>query len=67
MSVLSRPLAEMSALSKTAAIAEAYGISAISAPFRLLPRKRLTDTYLSDPALRHDHPPEDEEPIRLVR
>ncbi len=67
MGVLLKPLAEISALSKAAAIAEAYGVSAISAPLRLLPRKRLTDTYLSDPALRHDHPPEDEEPIRLVR
>ena len=68
MGVLVKPLAEMSALAKTAAIAEAYGMSALAAPFRLLPRKRLTDTYLSDPALRHEqHPPEDEEPIRLVR
>src|SRR3954469_18031804 len=67
MGVLTKPLVQMSALSKTAAIAEAYGMSAIAAPFRLLPRKRLTDTYLSDPALRHEHPPEDEEPIRLVR
>src|SRR3954471_1366353 len=66
MGVLTKPLAEMSALSKTAAIAEAYGMSAIAAPFRFLPRKRLTDTYLSDPALRHAHSPEDEEPIRLV-
>lgn len=66
--VLTEPLAEMSAWTKTAAIAEAYGMSALSAPLRLLPRKRLTDSYLSDPALRHDQPPsEDEEPIRLVR
>jgi hypothetical protein len=65
--VLTQPLSEISARSKTSAIAEAYGVSAISAPLRLWPRKRLTDTYLRDPALRHDQPPEDEEPIRLVR
>jgi hypothetical protein len=60
----------MSAFSKAAAIAEAYGTSLISAPLRLLPRRRLTDTYLRDAAvLRHaDASPEEEEhPVRLVR
>ena len=51
MGVLTRPLAEMSALEKGLAIAEAYGTSLATAPFRLLPKKRLTDTYLQDPAV----------------
>ena len=67
MGVLVKPFAEMSALSRTAAIAEAYGTSLISAPLRMWPRRRLTDTYLADPALSRHAPPEDEEPIRLVR
>jgi hypothetical protein len=66
MGVLERPLAQMSALSKAAAIAAAYGSSLLRAPLRLLPRRRLTDTYLRDPAMKRVAP-SDEEPIRLVR
>lgn len=51
MGVLTRPLEEMSALEKGLAIAEAYGSSLATAPLRLLPKKRLTDTYLQDPAV----------------
>jgi hypothetical protein len=61
--VLDRPLAEMSALSKAGAVAEAYLLTGASLPLRLLPRKRLTDAYLRDPALRRG----EEQPIRLVR
>jgi hypothetical protein len=67
MGVLSRPLAELSLLEKSAAVAEAYGVSMLAAPLRLLPRKRLTDTYLRDPALLRREPPAEDEPIRLVR
>ena len=55
----------LSLLEKSAAVAEAYGLSVISAPLRLLPRKRLTETYLRDPAIQR--PDAKEEPIRLVR
>ena len=67
MGVLAKPLAELSALEKAAAVAEAYGTSLLTAPLRLLPRKRLTDTYLRDPAVLQRQPEDDEEPIRLVR
>jgi hypothetical protein len=50
--VLARPLAQTSALEKGLAVAEAYGTSLATAPFRFLPRKRLTETYLQDPAIR---------------
>jgi hypothetical protein len=64
--VLEKPLSQMSALSRWAAVVAAYGISALSLPRKLLPRKRLTDTYLRDPAIRRSASG-DEEPIRLVR
>ena len=54
MGVLGKPLVEMSALEKSLAIAEAYGTSLVQAPLRLLPKKRLTETYLQDPAILHD-------------
>jgi hypothetical protein len=37
---------------KGAAVALAYGRSLATAPLRLLPHKRLTETYLRDPSLR---------------
>jgi hypothetical protein len=67
MGVLTKPLAELSLLEKAAAVAEAYGASLLSAPLRLLPRKRLTDTYLRDPHLLHRPKSNEEDPIRLVR
>ncbi len=67
MGVLKRPFAELGALEKTANVAEAYGTSLLSAPLRLLPRKRLTDTYLRDAAVRQPAAPEDKEHVRLVR
>jgi bacterioferritin (cytochrome b1) len=67
MGVLRRPLAELSLVEKSAAVAEAYGVSLLSAPLRLLPRKRLTDIYLRDPHLLHRAEPGEEDPVRLVR
>jgi hypothetical protein len=64
MGVLEKPLAEMSAVSRAAAVAAAYGLSALSLPRRLLPRRRLTETYLRDPAILRG---ENEQPVRLVR
>jgi hypothetical protein len=49
MGVLTRPLAELGAAEKALAVAEAYGTSLVSAPLRLWPKKRLTETYLQDP------------------
>jgi len=60
--VLEKPLAEMSAVSKAFALATAYGLSALSLPGRLLPRRRLTGTYLRDPAILRR---EDQHPINL--
>jgi bacterioferritin (cytochrome b1) len=66
MGVLTTPFANLGALEKAAAVAEAYGTSLLSTPLRLLPRKRLTDTYLRDPAVLK-RGAEEEETIRLVR
>ena len=54
MGVLAVPLAGMTALEKSLAVAEAYGTSLLQTPLRLLPRKRLTETYLRDPSIRSD-------------
>jgi bacterioferritin (cytochrome b1) len=65
MGLLDRPLAELSRARAAMYILEAYGaklpgalISLVKLPFRLLAapfrrRKRLTDTYLDDPYVRH--------------
>ena len=64
MGVLLKPFAQLSALEKAACVAEAY----VTAPLRRLVRpKRLTDTYLRDPAVLQRPPADEEEPIRLVR
>ena len=67
MGVLTKPFAQLGALEKAAAIAEAYGTSLLSSPLRLLPRRRLTDTYLRDAAVLQRAAAADDEPIRLVR
>jgi len=51
MGVLTRPLAELGPAAKAVAVAEAYGTSLLRAPLRLLPKRRLTETYLRDPAI----------------
>jgi hypothetical protein len=65
MGVLTKPLRNLGALEKTLAVAGAYGTSLLAAPLRLFPRKRLTDTYLSDPAVQEPAP--ESKPIRMVR
>ena len=66
MGVLTKPLRNLGRLEKGLAVAEAYGTSLLAAPLRrLLPRKRLTGTYLSDPAVQEPAP--ENKPIRMVR
>lgn len=63
MGMLHRPLAELSTAQRSGLIAAAYGqklghgaLDLLGTPLRMLPfvgrRKRLTDTYLDDPAVR---------------
>jgi bacterioferritin (cytochrome b1) len=63
MGMLDRPLAELSAAERARIVGAAYGqklghgaLGLLSTPLRMLPfvgrRKRLTDTYLDDPAVR---------------
>jgi hypothetical protein len=51
MGILAGPAADPSPLRKAAAVAWAFGAGLLAAPLRLLPRRRLTDTYLRDPAV----------------
>ena len=51
MGIVDEPLQELSLASKAAAVIEACAASVASLPLRLLPRKRLTETYLRDPAV----------------
>jgi bacterioferritin (cytochrome b1) len=67
MGVLQKPLAELGLGAKAAAIASAYGGGLVSWPRKLLPRKRLTQTYLRDPAVLRAQAEEPDEPLRLVR
>jgi hypothetical protein len=52
MGVAEVPPSRMPLAQKGAAVALAYGRSLATAPLRLFPRKRLTQTYLRDPSLR---------------
>ena len=66
MGIVTKPLRNLGRLEKGLAVAEAYGTSLVAAPLRrLLPKKRLTDTYLSDPAVQEPAP--ESKPIRMVR
>lgn len=68
MGVLTRPLREMGALEKSLAVAGAYGAALVRMPLRLLPRRRLTETYLQDPAVRRPSAQDPEQkPVRLVQ
>jgi len=49
MGVVETPLAEISTARKAAAVVGAYASGLAALPLRLLPRRRLTDTYLQDP------------------
>jgi bacterioferritin (cytochrome b1) len=63
MGVAETPPARMPASRKAAAVALAYGRGLLLAPGRLLPRKRLTETYLRDPSLRARVPLEGEKDV----
>jgi len=65
MGVLTRPLSDLGPAAKAWAVAEAYGTSLVRAPLRLLPKRRLTDTYLRDPAIAGQDRPSG--PLRAVR
>jgi hypothetical protein len=69
MGIVERPVADLSPLRKAAAVVEAYGASLAALPLRLLPRHRLTETYLRDPAVaRPSDPPQPaDEPLHIVR
>ena len=67
MGVLTRPLQDMGAAEKALAVVEACGTAALRAPLRLLPRKRLTETYLQDPTVKNAAAAAGERRIRLVR
>ena len=49
MGVVETPLGEISTARKAAAVVGAYASGLAALPLRLLPRRRLTDTYLQDP------------------
>ena len=49
--ILDAPLERVSAARKASAVLEAYASSLATLPLRLLPRRRLTDTYLHDPVV----------------
>jgi bacterioferritin (cytochrome b1) len=49
MGVVETPLGEISTARKAAAVVGAYASGVAALPLRLLPRRRLTDTYLQDP------------------
>jgi hypothetical protein len=51
MGIVEEPMHELSLARKAAAVVEACAASVASLPLRLLPRKRLTETYLRDPAV----------------
>jgi hypothetical protein len=51
LGIVDRPFAGLSTAAKLLAVTAAYGTSVLSLPSRLLPRKRLTETYLSDPSI----------------
>jgi len=69
MGIVKSSVTDLSALQKTAAVVEAYGASLASLPLRLLPRRRLTDTYLRDPAVARaeQEPPRSDGSLHVVR
>ena len=67
MGVLQGSLAALPARDKALAVAAAYGGAALRWPLKLIPfrgPRRLTSTYLGDPALARVRPPEDDESAR---
>jgi hypothetical protein len=51
MGIVEGAVGDLSGWRKAGAIAAAYGAGIAALPLRLLPRRRLTDTYLRDPAV----------------
>jgi hypothetical protein len=68
MGIVESAVADLSPLRKAAAVVEAFGASLAALPLRLVPRRRLTDTYLRDPAVaRPDAEPDRAEgPLHIV-
>jgi hypothetical protein len=69
LGIVEGTISDLSPLQKALAVVSAYGTNLATLPFRLLPRRRLTDTYLRDPAVSR---PEDERrraegPLHIVR
>jgi len=69
MGVVDISLTELSASRKAAAVVGAYASSLAALPLRLLPRRRLTDTYLHDPLVSRSREEREraEEPLHIVR
>jgi bacterioferritin (cytochrome b1) len=68
--VIDAPLREISPARKAAAVVEAYGCNIAALPLRLLPRRRLTDTYLRDPLVSRAEDPRNDRrdgSIHIVR
>jgi bacterioferritin (cytochrome b1) len=68
MGIVESAVADLSPLRKAAAVVEAFGARLAALPLRLVPRRRLTDTYLRDPAVaRPDAEPDRAEgPLHIV-
>jgi hypothetical protein len=72
MGVLQAPLADLPSGEKALALAAAYGGAALRWPLKLLPfrgPRRLTSTYLRDPAVAHrlaEEPPPDDDRVRPI-
>jgi hypothetical protein len=67
--ILDKPLAEVSTAEKAAVVFSAYASNVASLPLRLLPRRRLTDTYLRDPLVARTQVEADQSdrPLHVVR
>jgi hypothetical protein len=61
MGIVDEPVQNLSLATKTAAVVGAWAASVASLPLRLLPRKRLTETYLRDPAISRTEQPRERE------
>lgn len=69
MGVVDAALNEIPLARKAGAVLAAYGSSVAGLPLRLLPRRRLTDTYLHDPVVSRsgERTAQDDASLRIVR
>jgi hypothetical protein len=69
MGIVEGQAADLSPLRKAGAIVLAYGAGLAALPLRLLPRRRLTDTYLRDPAVARpdEQQPRSDGSLHIVR